>query len=115
MLRGAVNLSKVESKIFMNVRKLEGKVALITGAATGIGKETAAKFINNGAKVVIADVQKQLGQETASELGPNASFVVCDVTKESDVSNAVDFIVSSHGQLDIMYNNAGIIRAQFST
>lgn len=108
MLRGAVNLSKVESKIFMNVRKLEGKVALITGAATGIGKETAAKFINNGAKVVIADVQKQLGQETASELGPNASFVVCDVTKESDVSNAVDFIVSSHGQLDIMYNNAGI-------
>lgn len=89
-------------------RKLEGKVALITGAATGIGKETAAKFINNGAKVVIADVQKQLGQETASELGPNASFVVCDVTKESDVSNAVDFIVSSHGQLDIMYNNAGI-------
>ncbi|XP_059295421.1 (+)-borneol dehydrogenase 1-like isoform X2 [Lycium ferocissimum] len=89
-------------------RKLEGKVALITGAASGIGKETAAKFINNGAKVVIADVQKQLGQETASQLGPNASFVVCDVTKESDVSNAVDFAVSDHGQLDIMYNNAGI-------
>ncbi|XP_049343915.1 zerumbone synthase, partial [Solanum verrucosum] len=93
---------------FVNARKLEGKVALITGAASGIGKETAAKFINNGAKVVIADVQNQLGQETASELGPNASFVVCDVTKESDVSNAVDFTVSSHGQLDIMYNNAGI-------
>ncbi|XP_055813357.1 zerumbone synthase-like isoform X2 [Solanum dulcamara] len=89
-------------------KKLEGKVALITGAASGIGKETAAKFINNGAKVIIADVQKQLGQETASELGPNASFMVCDVTKESDVSNAVDFTVSSHGQLDIMYNNAGI-------
>ncbi|XP_015086566.1 zerumbone synthase [Solanum pennellii] len=89
-------------------RKLEGKVALITGAASGIGKETASKFINNGAKVVIADVQNQIGQETASELGPNASFVVCDVTKESDVSNAVDFTVSSHGKLDIMYNNAGI-------
>ncbi|PHT86251.1 hypothetical protein T459_08357 [Capsicum annuum] len=89
-------------------RKLEGKVALITGAASGVGKETAAKFINNGAKVVIADVQKELGQETASELGPNASFVFCDVTKESDVSNAVDFAVSSHGQLDVMYNNAGV-------
>ncbi|KAK4357305.1 hypothetical protein RND71_022915 [Anisodus tanguticus] len=89
-------------------RKLEGKVALITGAASGIGKETAAKFINNGAKVIIADVQKQLGQETASQLGPNATFVLCDVTKESDVSNAVDFTVSNHGQLDIMYNNAGI-------
>lgn len=85
-------------------------MALITGAASGIGKETAAKFINNGAKVVIADVQNQVGQETASELGPNASFVVCDVTKESDVSNAVDFTISSHGKLDIMYNNAGIQR-----
>ncbi|KAK4357306.1 hypothetical protein RND71_022916 [Anisodus tanguticus] len=89
-------------------RKLEGKVALITGAASGIGKETAAKFINNGAKVIIADIQKQLGQETASQLGPNATFVLCDVTKESDVFNAVDFAVSNHGQLDIMYNNAGI-------
>lgn len=95
------------------IRKLEGKVALITGAASGVGKETAAKFINNGAKVVIADVQKELGQETASELGPNASFVFCDVTKESDVSNAVDFAVSSHGQLDVMYNNAGLIRGEF--
>ncbi|XP_060179148.1 momilactone A synthase-like [Lycium barbarum] len=89
-------------------RKLEGKVALITGAASGIGKETATKFINNGAKVIIADVQKKLGHETASELGPNASFVVCDVTKESDVSNVVDFAVSNYGQLDIMYNNVGI-------
>ncbi|XP_016492415.1 zerumbone synthase isoform X1 [Nicotiana tabacum] len=89
-------------------RKLEGKVALITGAASGIGKETAAKFISNGAKVIITDIQRQLGEETASELGPNATFVVCDVSKESDISNAVDFAVSSHGQLDIMYNNAGI-------
>ncbi|OIT06583.1 sex determination protein tasselseed-2, partial [Nicotiana attenuata] len=89
-------------------RKLEGKVALITGAASGIGKETAVKFISNGAKVIITDIQRQLGKETASELGPNATFVVCDVSKESDISNAVDFAVSSHGQLDIMYNNAGI-------
>ncbi|KAI5680381.1 hypothetical protein M9H77_01608 [Catharanthus roseus] len=88
--------------------KLEGKIALITGAANGIGKETAAKFINNGAKVVIADIQKQTGEETASELGPNASFIACDVTKESDVCDAVDFAVSQHGRLDIMYNNAGI-------
>ncbi|XP_019231508.1 PREDICTED: secoisolariciresinol dehydrogenase-like isoform X2 [Nicotiana attenuata] len=92
-------------------RKLEGKVALITGAASGIGKETAVKFISNGAKVIITDIQRQLGKETASELGPNATFVVCDVSKESDISNAVDFAVSSHGQLDIMYNNAGIKHA----
>ncbi|KAL6210455.1 hypothetical protein ACLB2K_015687 [Fragaria x ananassa] len=54
--------------------RLEGKVALITGAASGIGKATASKFISNGAKVVLADIQQQLGQEVAKELGPNASL-----------------------------------------
>ncbi|CAA2965904.1 secoisolariciresinol dehydrogenase [Olea europaea subsp. europaea] len=88
--------------------KLEGKIALITGAASGIGKETAKKFINNGAKVVIADSQAQLGQETAKELGTHASFISCDVTKESDIAHAVDYAVLKHGQLDIMFNNAGI-------
>ncbi|CAN4098217.1 unnamed protein product [Withania somnifera] len=89
-------------------RKLEGKIAVITGAASGIGKETAAKFINHGAKVIVADIQRQLGQETTTQLGQNATFVPCDVTKESDVSHLVDFAVSKHGQLDIMYNNAGV-------
>uniref|UniRef100_A0A2P2IVX4 Uncharacterized protein n=1 Tax=Rhizophora mucronata TaxID=61149 RepID=A0A2P2IVX4_RHIMU len=88
--------------------RLDGKVALITGAASGIGKETATKFVYNGARVVIADIQRQLGQQTAKELGPNATFVACDVTKESDVSNAVDFTVSKHSKLDIMYANAGV-------
>lgn len=88
--------------------RLEGKVAFITGAASGIGKATAIKFLENGAKVVIADIQHQLGQDTAKELGSNSSFVQCDVTKESDVSRAVDFTVSHYGQLDIMYNNAGV-------
>ncbi|OAY61750.1 secoisolariciresinol dehydrogenase isoform X2 [Manihot esculenta] len=89
-------------------RKLEGKVALITGAANGVGKATATKFINNGAKVIIADIQHQLGQDTAKELGPNVAFIACDVTKESDISNAVDFAISKFNQLDIMYNNAGV-------
>ncbi|XP_008234979.1 PREDICTED: secoisolariciresinol dehydrogenase isoform X1 [Prunus mume] len=88
--------------------RLEGKVALITGAASGIGKATASKFITNGAKVVIADIQQQLGQVTANELGPNATFIACDVSKESDISNAVDFTISKHSQLDIMYANAGV-------
>lgn len=91
-----------------NIGRLQGKVALITGAANGIGKETTAKFIYNGAKVVIADINQNVGQETAAALGENASFIRCDVTKESDISNAVDFTISKHGQLDIMYNNAGI-------
>ncbi|KAK6141308.1 hypothetical protein DH2020_024944 [Rehmannia glutinosa] len=88
--------------------KLEGKVALITGAASGIGKETATKFINHGAKVVLADIQSDQGHQTAHDLGPNASFVQCDVTKEADVSRAVDFAVSKHTRLDVMYNNAGV-------
>ncbi|KRH68101.1 hypothetical protein GLYMA_03G208700v4 [Glycine max] len=92
----------------MGLRKLQDKVALITGAASGIGKATATKFINNGAKVIIADIDQELGQETAKELGPNATFIACDVTQESDISNAVDLAVSKHKQLDIMYNNAGI-------
>ncbi|KAI3805953.1 hypothetical protein L1987_21841 [Smallanthus sonchifolius] len=88
--------------------KLEGRVALITGAASGIGKETATKFIHHGAKVVIADIHHHLGHDTATQLGPDASFVACNVTHEPDIANAVDFTVSKHGKLDIMYNNAGI-------
>ncbi|KMT05817.1 hypothetical protein BVRB_7g165910 [Beta vulgaris subsp. vulgaris] len=89
-------------------RRLEGKVALITGAASGIGKATAIKFVENGAKVVIADVQHELGEHTAKELGSSASFVACDVTQEADIARAINFTVSSYGQLDIMYNNAGV-------
>ncbi|CAI0377362.1 unnamed protein product [Linum tenue] len=89
-------------------RKLEGKIAVITGGANGIGRETAAKFIHNGAKVIIADINKDLGLQTARQLGPSASFIPCDVANESDVSDAVDFAVSQHSRLDIMYNNAGV-------
>ncbi|CAM8994616.1 unnamed protein product [Rhodiola kirilowii] len=92
----------------LSTARLEGKVALITGAASGIGKETASKFISNGAKVIIADIQHQLAEQTAKDLGPNATFLVCDVTKEADISNAVDYAVSKYGKLDIMYNNAGV-------
>ncbi|GLU07459.1 hypothetical protein SLE2022_244170 [Rubroshorea leprosula] len=109
-LRKNVFISGIFNRGFTSetVSKLDGKVALITGAASGIGKATAAKFISNGAKVVIADIQRQLSRDTAAELGPNATFIPCDVTKESDVSDAVDFTISTHDKLDIMYNNAGI-------
>lgn len=57
---------------------------------------------------MVADIRAEQGHDTARELGSNAAFVVCDVTKETDVSNAVNFTISKFGQLDIMYNNAGI-------
>ncbi|CAI0391492.1 unnamed protein product, partial [Linum tenue] len=91
--------------------RLEGKVALITGGASGIGESAARLFVQHGAKVLIADLQDKLGQSLATELGPpeTVSFVHCNVTVDSDVANAVDTAVSRYGQLDIMYNNAGIL------
>ncbi|KAI3975967.1 hypothetical protein MKX01_016650 [Papaver californicum] len=89
--------------------RLEGKVALITGAASGIGKASAREFIQQGAHVIIADSDKEMGSQTATELGARVNFVHCDVTEESQVAEAVDFAVARHGKLDIMYNNAGIV------
>ncbi|OMO68497.1 Short-chain dehydrogenase/reductase SDR [Corchorus olitorius] len=97
------------SSAALNPKRLEGKVAVITGGASGIGESTARLFIQHGAKVVIADIQDDLGHALCQELGDdNITYVHCDVTNDSDVRNAVDLAVSKHGKLDIMFNNAGI-------
>jgi NAD(P)-dependent dehydrogenase (short-subunit alcohol dehydrogenase family) len=84
-------------------------VALITGGASGIGESTARLFSKHGAKVVIADIQDELGHSVCKDLNSQStSFVHCDVTKEKDVENAVNLAVSKFGKLDIMFNNAGI-------
>ncbi|PIA59198.1 hypothetical protein AQUCO_00400226v1 [Aquilegia coerulea] len=91
-------------------RRLEGKVALITGGASGIGECTAKLFSQHGAKVVIADIQDDLGHSVCKEIGTtSASYVHCNVTDESQVSNAVDTAVAKYGKLDIVFNNAGIV------
>ncbi|KAI3683677.1 hypothetical protein L1987_84189 [Smallanthus sonchifolius] len=91
-------------------RRLEGKVALITGGASGIGECTAKLFAEHGAKIVIADVQDQLGLSVCDALGSSKSiYVHCDVTNEEHVKNAVDTAVATYGKLDIMFCNAGII------
>ncbi|XP_059669924.1 secoisolariciresinol dehydrogenase-like isoform X2 [Cornus florida] len=89
--------------------RLEGKVALITGGASGLGKATASEFIQHGAQVVIADIDSQLGPQVAQSMGPKGHFVHCDVAIESQVAEAVDITVARYGKLDVMYNNAGII------
>lgn len=91
-----------------NSQRLAGKVAVITGAASGIGKATATEFIKNGARVIIADVQDDLGRSVAAELGPDAAYTHCDVADEAQIAAAVDLAVKRHGHLDILYNNAGI-------
>ncbi|CAL5071292.1 unnamed protein product [Urochloa decumbens] len=91
-------------------QRLAGKVAVITGGASGIGRATAAEFVRNGARVVLADVQDDLGRSLAADLGggDTASYTRCDVTDESQVAAAVDLAVALHGRLDVMFNNAGI-------
>ncbi|KAG6638131.1 hypothetical protein I3843_10G014300 [Carya illinoinensis] len=88
-------------------KRLAGKVALITGGSSGIGESTARLFAHHGAKVIIADIQDELGHDIASTNVDAISYVRCDVTRESDVENAVNIAVSKHGRLDIMFNNAG--------
>lgn len=90
--------------------RLEGRVALVTGAASGIGEATAHLFASEGAKLLIADRQRNQGQMLARELG-SAIFVQTDVTREEEVSAAVDRAVSEFGQLDCIINNAGIVGA----
>ncbi|ONI01429.1 hypothetical protein PRUPE_6G138600 [Prunus persica] len=93
----------------MALTRLEGKVAVITGGASGIGESTARLFSKHGAKVVIADVQDDLAESVCRDLSPSStSFVHCDVTKEEDVENVVQTATNKYGKLDIMFNNAGI-------
>ncbi|XP_024522025.1 momilactone A synthase-like [Selaginella moellendorffii] len=87
--------------------RIQGKVALITGGASGIGAATVKKFRAHGAEVIIADVQDSRGKALAAETG--AHYTHCDVSQESQVAAAVDLAVSKFGSLGIMFNNAGII------
>lgn len=86
---------------------LDGRVAIITGGASGIGAATAELFVAEGAKVLIADMQAERGEEMAASLGESAAFHHVDVTKEDDVAAAVHGAVDRWGGLDIMFNNAG--------
>ncbi len=87
--------------------RLNGKVALITGGASGIGEATVRLFVEEGASVVVADIQDERGQGLVSELGARASYVHADVSREADVQAAIDGVVSRHGRLDCLFNNAG--------
>lgn len=92
-------------------REFEGKVALVTGGASGIGRATAVKFAIEGASVVVADVDQRGGQETVrmvKECGSEGIFVRADVSVESDVIALVETTIATYGKLDYAVNNAGI-------
>lgn len=88
--------------------ELSGKVAIITGGANGLGRGTAELFVEEGGKVIVADLDAERGLELCKRLGPSARFVRTDVSKRQDVQAAVDFAVAEFGGLHIMCNNAGV-------
>lgn len=88
--------------------ELSGRVAIVTGGASGIGRTTVELFVKEGAKVVIADVDTARGEELAAKLGEQAHFKRADVAKPEDVQGLVDFAVTEFGGLHVMVNNAGV-------
>ena len=86
---------------------LDGKVAVITGATSGIGARTAELFVNEGARVVIAGRRRARGEELAAKLGSAASFIRTDVTIECDIAAMIKHAVDRFGRLDCLFNNAG--------
>ena len=89
--------------------RLEGKVALITGGGSGMGKVAAELFASEGANVALTDVHDEAGEATASAIGDRALYVHADVSKEADAEAMVAAAVARFGRLDVLYNNAGIM------
>lgn len=88
--------------------KLNGKVAVVTGSAEGIGKAVVTQLYHDGAYVVVSDIQSEKGIATAKLLGPRAIFIECDISNQEQVDALIQKTVKKFGKLDIMVNNAGI-------
>lgn len=87
---------------------MEGKVLFITGAARGIGFDIAQAFSESGASVVLSDLSQEAVDEAAARLSGDAKGIVCDVTKEQDIEQAIEFTVETYGRIDFLVNNAGM-------
>lgn len=90
------------------MHRLDGKIALVTGAAQGIGKAVSTLFVQEGATVIATDINDELGQQLAAELGERCEYLGLDVRSESQWQDVVAHIVAKHKKLDVLVNNAGI-------
>jgi NAD(P)-dependent dehydrogenase (short-subunit alcohol dehydrogenase family) len=93
-------------------QELSGKIAIVTGGASGIGRATVELFVQEGARVVVADIDTTRGEELATKLGDRALFMRTDVANAQDVQALVDLAVTRFGGLHVMFNNAGISGAR---
>jgi NAD(P)-dependent dehydrogenase (short-subunit alcohol dehydrogenase family) len=93
--------------------KLEGKVALVTGGGSGIGREIALAFAREGAKILIAEFDEASGKAVVSEIGEAARFQKCDVSQEGDIEAAIKATIDAFGGLDIVVNNAGVANQEW--
>ncbi|MCP1418084.1 3(or 17)beta-hydroxysteroid dehydrogenase [Pseudomonas laurylsulfativorans] len=91
------------------MQRVEGKVCIITGAASGIGREDAMLLAREGAKVVLTDLNEEAGRQAAAEIGANALFIRHDIASESDWQNVIKTTVEHFGRLDVLVNNAAIL------
>lgn len=91
------------------MKRVEGKVCIVTGAAGGIGREDALLLAQEGAKVVLTDLNEEAGQALAAEIGDSAVFVKHDISSEADWQNVVQTTLDTFGRLDVLINNAGIL------
>ena len=98
--------------------RLKDKVAIITGSGSGIGKASAKLFAKEGAKIVVADINPDAGQEVAEQIraeGKEATFIEVDVSRPADAKRMVQTSMESYGRIDILFNNAGTAGATFET
>jgi len=91
------------------IRKIDDKVAILTGGAGGIGEATARFFVENGARVVLVDVKDEEGKRISDELGERGTYFHADVRRGSEVKAAVDHTVNLYGRIDVLFNNAGVL------
>ena len=89
--------------------RVEGKIAIVTGGGTGIGRAAVRRLVEEGAKVVIAEFNSETGQAAADELGAEAAFIQHDVRDEGSWQSLMDAVAREHGRPDILINNAGIL------
>lgn len=91
--------------------RLAGKIAIVTGGASGIGRATALRFAEEGASIVVSDIDERGGAETSKELeqiGAKSIFVRTDVSKEEDVKHLINSTIEAFDGIDILFNNAGV-------